>query len=416
MKVYTTIDRCRICTSTRLLPVVRIAPQFIGSTFVRTNENNPKAKIKIPMTLLLCQDCGLVQLRETTRPDLLYENYFYRSNVSNTMGMDLGDVVRNVLGEARVAAGDPVLDVGCNDGLMLSMFPPDLERVGIEPAKNIGWSHLDGSIEVINDYFPSGLLEGRSFKAITATAMFYDLADPNHAVGEMKRLLAKDGVICIQVSYLYDTIRDMNFYDICHEHLVYYSLKSLSYLMQRNGLEVFDASTNAVNGGSLRVMAAHKEAKRRKSKNLEYLLIRESVLHLEDPRTYDTFSKLIKLNAARVRGYIRDQVNSSKLVIGLGASTKGNVLLQIADITKELLPYISERSPVKIGLRTLGTDIELISEEAAREMNPAVMFVIPWNFKSEIVKRENEYLEAGGKLLFIMPYPYVIDKCGETRL
>lgn len=416
MDDYTTIDRCRICGANRLQPVVRIGPQFIGSTFVRTNEDNPKAKIKIPMTLLLCRDCGLVQLRETTRPDLLYESYFYRSNVSNTMRTDLQDVVQNVLGEVQVAPGDAVLDIGCNDGLTLSMFPPDLTRVGIDPAKNIDWSSLDGSIEILNDYFPSKLLEGRSFKVITATAMFYDLADPNHAIRELKRLLVEDGVICIQVSYLYHTIKDMNFYDICHEHLVYYSLKSLSHLMQRNGLEVFDASTNAVNGGSLRVMVAHAEAERKKSKNLEYLLLRESVLHLENPATYDTFSKLIELNAARVRGYIQDQVNDNKLVIGLGASTKGNVLLQIADISKDLLPYISERSPVKVGLRTLGTDIELISEEEARNLNPSVMFVIPWNFKAEIVQREEEYLEAGGKLLFIMPYPYLIDKYGETRL
>ena len=103
MDDYTTIDRCRICGSNRLQPVVRIGPQFIGSTFVRTNEDNPKAKIKIPMTLLLCRDCGLVQLRETTRPDLLYESYFYRSNVSNTMRTDLRDVVQNVLGEVQAA-------------------------------------------------------------------------------------------------------------------------------------------------------------------------------------------------------------------------------------------------------------------------------------------------------------------------
>lgn len=416
MKAYTTIDHCRICRSTRLLPAVRIGPQFIGATFVKTNEDNPKGKIKIPMTLLLCQDCGLVQLRETTRPDLLYENYFYRSNVTNTMRMDLQNVVSDVLGKIRVAAGDAVLDIGCNDGLMISMFPPDLERVGIEPAKNIDWSHLEESIEIINDYFPSKLLEGRSFKVISATAMFYDLDDPNHAVGELKRLLAKDGVLCIQVSYLYDTIKDMNFYDIIHEHLVYYSLSTLSYLMQRNGLTVFDASTNAVNGGSLRVMVAHKETKRKKSMNLEYLLTRERELDLDKPATYDTFSKRIKSNSERVRGYIQDQVSDSRLVIGLGASTKGNALLQIADITKDLLPYISERSSVKVGLRTLGTDIELISEEAARKMNPAVMFVIPWNFKAEIVEREKKYLDTGGRLLFIMPYPHVIDKDGETRL
>ena len=183
--------------------------------------------------------------------------------------------------------------------------------------------------------------------------------------------------------------------------------------MNKNGMEVFDASTNAVNGGSLRIMVAKKEAKRKQSPNIEYLLLREKVMHLEDPQTYKIFSKLIGIYADRVRQYITKQKG---LVIGLGASTKGNVLLQLCNITKQTLPYISERNPFKVGLRTLGTDIELISEADARKRKPSCMFVIPWNFKQEIVDREKEYIKNGGKLLFIMPYPYVIDKNGETKL
>jgi hypothetical protein len=160
-------------------------------------------------------------------------------------------------------------------------------------------------------------------------------------------------------------------------------------------------------------VAAPKEAKRPKSRNLEYLLLRERVLQLENPQTYDTFSKLITLNTQRIKSYIDSQRG---LVIGLGASTKGNVMLQLCEIDKKMLPFISERNPFKVGLRTLGTDILLISEEKARRLQPDCMFVIPWNFKSEIVEREKEYLLKGGKLLFIMPYPYVIDKDKETKL
>lgn len=407
------ITQCRMCRSKKLIPVVRIRPQFIASTFVKTNKNNPKAKIKIPMTVMLCQKCGLVQLKETVEPTLLYENYFYRSNVSNTMRRDLEDVVHDVLGRVKLKKGDAVLDIGCNDGLMLSRFPSYLRRVGIDPAKNIDWNHLPKSITIVNDYFPSQKLNKFKFKIITSTAMFYDLNDPNQAVKDIKKLLAKDGVLCIQVSYLYDTIKDMNFYDICHEHLEYYTLKTISYLMERNEMEVFDASTNAVNGGSIRVMVAHKKAKRPKSKNLEYLLLKENVLQLENAATFDTFSRLIKINTERVRSYVENQKG---LVIGLGASTKGNVMLQLCGIDKRLLPYISERNPFKVGLRTLGTDILLISEEEARRRKPDCMFVIPWNFKNEIMEREREYVRNGGKLLFIMPYPYVIDKHGETRL
>ncbi len=413
MKNYTVVSQCRICHSKRLVPVVKIKPQYIASTFVKTNKNNPKAKIKIPMTALLCRKCGLVQLKETVQPDLLYEQYFYRSNVSNTMKKDLGDVVNDVCGRVTVKTGDAVLDIGCNDGLMLGMFPSKLHRVGIDPAKNIDWSHLDPSITIVNDYFPSEALKKYRFKIITSTAMFYDLNDPNKAVGDMKEILDDDGVVCIQVSYLYDTIKDMNFYDFCHEHLEYYSLKTIQYLMEKNGMKIIDASTNAVNGGSLRIIAAKKTATYQASKNVQYLLFREKVLRLEDRETYRVFEKLIAYNTLRIRQYIQSQKG---LVIGLGASTKGNVLLQMCAITKKILPYISERNPMKVGLRNLGIDMELISEERARKLKPTCMFVIPWNFKNEIVEREREYLNKGGKFLFIMPYPYVLDKNGEKRL
>ena len=412
-KYFTAITRCRLCESAKLVPVVYIKPQYIASTFVKTNTNNPKAKIKIPMTLLLCGNCGLAQLKETVEQNLLYENYFYRSNVSNTMNKDLRDVVAEVISKVSLKKGDMILDIGCNDGLMLTFFPENLQRVGIDPAKNIDWSHLPGSIKIVNDYFPSPRLKNNSFKIITTTAMFYDLNDPNSAVKQIKKILKKNGVLCIQVSYLYDTIRDMNFYDICHEHLEYYSLKTLMYLMKKNGMEIFDASTNAVNGGSLRVLVAHKEAKRQKSENLRYLLLKEEAFRLEDPKTYDVFSKIIDISAKRVRNYIKKQKG---LVIGLGASTKGNVLLQLCKIGKKMLPYISERNPFKVGLRTLGTDMLLISEEEARKKKPVCMFVVPWNFRTEILEREKEYIERGGKLLFIMPYPYVIDKNGEIKL
>lgn len=413
MKNYTLITKCRVCGSKKLTPVVRIKPQYIASMFVKTNKDNPKANIKIPMTAMLCGKCGLVQLKETVEPDLLYAQYFYRSHVTKTMNRDLKTVVDDALSRVDVKKGDAALDIGCNDGTMISMFPDSLKRVGIDPAKNIDWSHLDNSITVVNDYFPSEALKKYRFKVITSTAMFYDLNDPNKAVQDIKKLLTDDGVLVIQVSYLYDTIKDMNFYDFCHEHLEYYSLKGIIYLMERNGMRVFDASTNAVNGGSLRILVAKKEAKRKVSDTVGYLLLREKVLHLEDPETYRVFEKLIAYNTGRVRQYVQTQKG---LVIGLGASTKGNVLLQICGITKKMLPYISERNPEKVGLHTPGDDIELISEERARSLKPSCIFVVPWNFKAEIVDREREYLESGGKFLFIMPYPYVLDKNGETRL
>jgi len=414
---YTNITHCRLCGSADLEEVVHFEPQYIASTFVK---QQPEQEIKVPLTLLLCNFCKLVQLKETVNPELLYKNYFYRSNVSATMNRDLRDVVRDACSRVKLNPGDNVLDIGCNDGLMLTFYPVTINKVGIDPAENIDRSAIDfdENTTIIEDYFPSTKLH-KLYKIITATAMFYDLDDPNRAVQEIKTLLTHDGVAIIQVSYLYDTIKDMNFYDICHEHLEYYSFHSLSELMERNGMKIIDASTNAVNGGSLRVIVVHKE---REIEDKDYgdlgKFMNQEIqkpigIGLDQVETYKEFADMIEDSAAKVEAYVASQKG---LVIGLGASTKGNVLLQICGIGKELMPYISERNPFKVGLQTLGTGIKLISEEKARAMKPDVMFVIPWNFKDEIVAREQEYIQAGGRLLFIMPYPYILDKDGEHKL
>lgn len=406
MNNYTNITNCRLCGSADLETVVNFEPQYIASTFVK---EQPKEQIKIPMTLLLCGECKLVQLRETTNPELLYKNYFYRSNVTQTMNRDLRDVIRDACSRVRLTPDDVVLDIGCNDGLMLSFYPKSVYKVGIDPAENIERPEYENT-NIIQDYFPTLKLNGyKQFKIITATAMFYDLDDPNQAVQEIKTLLHPEGVAVIQVSYLYDTIKDMNFYDICHEHLEYYSLATLDTLFRRNGLHIQDASTNAVNGGSLRVIVGHNW---NPSDELPKLLEREQSLNLENPETYKRFADMIESSAKKVRDYITSQ----KSVIALGASTKGNVLMQICGLTNKEIPVISERNPQKVGLRTLGTDMKLISEEEAHRLKPDCMFVVPWNFKTEIVSREQEYINSGGKLLFIMPYPYILDKDGEYRL
>jgi C-methyltransferase C-terminal domain/Methyltransferase domain len=317
-----------------------------------------------------------------------------------------------------------VIDIGANDCTTLGFYPSDLRRVGFEPARNIDWSGVDKNITVINDYFSAAAFrqrfpEGKA-RAVGCNAMFYDLPDPNGFSAEVKSILAPDGIWCIQLSYLPFMLTNMNFYDICHEHLSYYSLAALQKLMGRNGLVVADASTNAVNGGSLRAFVTHAENKAMQRgsgrTSLAALAATEQELRLEDPQTFrDYFGKINDL-ARRVRAYLDTEIKDGNRVFGLGASTKGNVLLQLFGITKEMMPYISERNPEKVGLRTLGTDFELISEERARSLKPSTMLVLPWYFKKEIVARERDYLEQGGKLLFPMPHAHLVTSHGEVDL
>jgi len=420
MDDYKTIKKCRVCQSENLTKVLEIPPQYIATTFVKDNSQHTMSKIKIPLTLLLCEECGLVQLLETVRKELLYQNYFYRTAINDTMKRDLNDVVNDVLEHTKTAPNDIVVDLGANDCTMISMYPNNLTRIGVEPATNIDWSGVDNSIKIINDYFSKDVVlkntNGKKVKIISSTAMFYDFDDPNIATRDIKELLDEDGVCVIQVSYLLNTISDMNFYDVVHEHLEYYSLESINYLMEKNGLSIFGASTNFVNGGSLRILVTHKENNIPKSNRYYEILEEEKKWKLRNSSTYVEYREKISSIVKRTKEFISKEVENGGKVIGLGASTKGNVLLQMCEIGKELLPYISERNKEKVGLRTLGTDIEIISEEEARKQNPSAMLVIPWNFKEEIVNREQQYIKNGGKLLFIMPYPYYIDKNGETKL
>ena len=417
---YTVINKCRICYNNSVNEILKLEPQYIATTFVTDNENNPMAKIKIPLTLILCKKCGLVQLKETVKPDLLYKNYFYRTAINETMKRDLQDVVNYAVENVKTESNDVIVDIGANDCTMVSMYPDHLKRFGIEPATNIDWSNVNESITIVNDYFSKDIVlkatNYKKAKIISATAMFYDFDDPNVVTKDIKDILHEDGVCVIQVSYLLDTIRDMNFYDVVHEHLEYYSLKSINYLMERNGLKVIDATTNFVNGGSLRVLVTHKDSRRPKSKRYQEILDEEEKWNLEELDTYVQYEQKIKDIIKKSREFIVNEIENGGTVIGLGASTKGNVLLQICRIGKDLLPYISDRNKEKVGLRTLGTDIEIISEEKARKINPSAMLVIPWNFKEEILSREQNFIQNGGKMLFLMPKPYIVDNNGEYYL
>ncbi|MDB9891650.1 class I SAM-dependent methyltransferase [Alphaproteobacteria bacterium] len=430
MKAFDKIIKCKICGLAALTDVLSFPAQHLSATFVKDNDASEIARIKVPLTLALCDPsrnkkaCGHLQLREEVYPDLLYHQYFYRSSTSATMREDLLDVVNDIQSKVSLRDNDIVVDIGANDFTMIGYYPDNYRRVGFEPAQNIDWDHVEPSITKINDYFSikpfKEAFANERAKAISCCAMFYDLADPNSFVRSIREMLAPDGMWCAQLSYLPLMLKNLNFYDICHEHLSYYSLDSLQKLMKKNGLEVIDASTNPVNGGSIRVFVAHSNntaaITREGSARIEALLAEERSMDLMEVSTYETFYDKIMMLATKTQGRINHHINRGKQVFGLGASTKGNVLIQLFGLNKTLLPKINERNVEKVGLRTLGTDIELISEEEAHAANPAAMLVLPWYFKDEIIKREKPYLDVGGELLFPMPYVHIVNKDGEVRL
>ena len=418
MALYQSIRACRICRHSELVELMSFGEQFLASTFVKTNEGHPMANVKVPLTVVMCDACKTVQLLEDVDRDALFTDYFYRSGTNPMMRAALEDVVHDVESKIPLSLGDVVLDIGCNDATMLLMYPSELTRIGVDPASNLDWSQAEGKAILVNDYFSKEAFlaksGGKKAKAITTIAMLYNIGGLDRIVGDIAASLAADGVWCIQLSYLPSLLDTLSFYDVCHEHLYYFSLETLERLLDRHGLFVFDASTNGVNGGSLRVFCAHRP--REKSSGYRAIKAAEEKRRLDDPETYRAFFAEVLQMREKIVGFLEREKAAGHTVVGLGASTKGNVLLQFFGIDKRLLPAISERNPEKCGLFTLGTDIAVISEEDARALKPSAMLVLIWFFRDELLRREQSYLDAGGKLLFPMPYPNAVDAEGETRL
>ena len=416
MKNFKETVNCRVCDNTTT-ELIKISEQYIGATFVKSNDNNKLSTIKIPMTLMMCEHCKLVQLKETTNPSLLYTNYFYRTGINDTMKNDLSELVTSIDEHVEFNDGDTCIDIGANDMVMLTMFDNKLNRVGVEPAKNINWDNIDSDIQIVNDFFTKeNVYEKHSdikAKSITCCACFYDMDNPNKVTSDIKELLHDDGVVVIQISYLLATVKDMNWQDIVHEHLEYYSLKTIEYLFEKNGLSIYHATTNFVNGGSLRIYATHSSRNLPKTSEYHKILAEEEKYALDEIDTYTKFNERINDVTVKIKKYILNEIDNGSKVFALAASTKGNMLLQLCGLDNTIIPYISDRNPEKYGLFTLGTNMEVISEEKARSLKPDIMFVLTFHFKDEIVKREKEYLDNGGKLLFVMPYPYYIDKNGK---
>ena len=428
-KNITYLKNCILCGNANLERVIQINEQYISSTFVKTNKNNNLTKIKTPLTLVLCSEnkkknnCGHLQLLEITEPDLLYRNYFYRSATSNTMRRDLKNVVERVVEIAKPKSQDIVVDIGSNDCTLLNYYQKAFKLVGFEPARNIKFINEGKNIRIFSNYFNTKDFK-KNFKEkakiITSCAMFYDLKNPKKFVSDIEDILDKDGIWCVQISYLPSMLKNNNFYDICHEHISYYSLSSFEYLLKQLNLKCFYAETNAVNGGSIRLFicknACNKYNKPEYFNDLDQLRKEEEDYNLKDKSTFINFQKKITEIKNVTNAFVDKIIQSKETVLGLGASTKGNILLQHFGLDKSKIPFISERNSEKVGLKCLGSDIELISEETARSMNPSAFIVLPWNFKDEIVKREKEYINNGGQLMFPMPYPHVVTKRAEIKL
>jgi SAM-dependent methyltransferase len=410
VKIRTT---CRSCDSGSLANVLDLGDPYI-SNFVDV----PDAALwpRLPLDLLLCSKCSLLQLRHTAPAEWLYRRYWYKSGVNASMRAALGDIAHKASEFVGLQNGDQVLDIGCNDGTLLRSYTvPGIHRTGFEPANNLQEDAAQGTDRIIPDFFSARPVAGEHFRIITSIAMFYDLEDPNGFVADVASILAEDGVWVIEMHYLPLTLATNAFDAVCHEHLEYYSLASLEPLLGRHGLVVVDVETNEVNGGSLRAYVVHEGARSVRTsvrrERVQAARASEQPLALNRPQTYEAWGERIHQTGKALRDWLGNERARGRRVAAYGASTKGNTLLQVFGLDHSLICLAAERNPAKWGKYTVGTWIPIVSEAEAR-VRADDFLILPWHFLTEMQERENDFLARGGRLIAPLPEPRVIDSSG----
>lgn len=409
------INMCRICKSEDLTPIISLNDQYVA-TFTPKKDEILSLPSKFPLELVRCdisknpKGCGLVQLLHSVPKEFLYKRYFYRSGINRTMNENLSEIVHEAISKVELNRNDLVLDIGCNDGTLLKNYQKmNLELVGFDPAENMAKFSKKTGANIIIDYFNEKSFEkqfgNKKAKIITSIAMFYDLEDPNIFVKDISKILDNNGVWIVELSYLPLMMKQNAFDTIVHEHLEYYHLKVLETLFSKHDLKVIDVILNDVNGGSIRLFIKHKNQQVSEDaiNRIEKIRKDEEDLKLDSEKPYIEFYNRCEELKNKTISFLKEEKKKGKKIFGYGASTKGNTLLQFYGLGNKEIDKVADRNSDKWGRKTVGTDIEIISEEEARNSNPDYFFILPWHFLDEFIDREQDFFNNGGK--FIVPLP-----------
>ncbi|RYD77599.1 MAG: methyltransferase domain-containing protein [Verrucomicrobiaceae bacterium] len=402
------ILNCRAGGGSTLVSVLNLGSQELTGVFPRTQTQPVTSG---PLELVWAPESGLLQLAHSFDASEMYgENYGYRSGLNQSMVRHLTTKIEHLERYADLKSGDVVLDIGSNDATSLKAYRTSgLRRIGIDPTGAKFREYYTDDITLIPDFFTATnyrSVERKPAKIVTSIAMFYDLEDPIAFARDIESVLADEGVWHFEQSYLPSMLRMTSYDTICHEHLEYYSLRVVQHILAAAGLKCIDVAMNAVNGGSFAVTAAKIKSNRKpNSAVINWLIEQEDRMGLDTPRPYREFEERVFRHRQDLVRLLEALNADGKKVLGYGASTKGNVVLQFCGFTAKDIPAIAEVNPDKFGSFTPGTRIPIISEADARAMRPDYFLVLPWHFKEGILQREKEYLANGGK--FIFPFPEI---------
>ena len=402
------IEKCRVCGNEHLVTVLDLGEQYLSGIFPKKIDTEmPRG----PLKLVKCDEehggCGHVQLEHTyDLPTMYGDNYGYRSGLNASMVKHLKEKAEKIQKDIKLQSGDIVVDIAGNDGTFLGFFPEDCQLMSIDPTSEKFSKYYKSNVNYIADFFSTNTFTKRfgsqKAKVITSFSMFYDLDDPCEFARQVKECLSPDGIWVLEQSYMPEMLRVNSFDTVCHEHLSYYGMRQLKYIMDKAGFTIIDYEFNDVNGGSISVVVSSN--KKECTTKLTALIGLELEEKLDTVEPWEEFASRMTDNNHKFVKIIRDLRDEGYKVAGLGASTKGNVTLQTWGITPNDILAIGDVNPDKDGAFAPGTWIPIKNEDEVLVYYDAFV-ILPWHFKKFFVNNEKF---KGKKLIFPLPTPEVV--------
>lgn len=401
------IKVCRACSGDKLTEFLHLGEQYL-SDFREDNSKPPK----YPLVAVFCEDCKLVQLKHTTpQPEMYHNRYGFKSGISESIKKDLNDNVTH----AFQYVNDPQywLDIASNDGTLLSFIPKDIYRVGVDPVKFLCDEAKQHADMIINAYFSNNLWASPgltpTYDVITSISCFYDMPDPNQFVSDVKSVLAPKGVWLIQQNYLLTTMELSAIDNFCHEHLEYYTLLSLENLLKKHGLEVNEVLLSDINGGSIRTVVSHKGAFTI-DRSVQDQREKEQEAGLDTIELYKNFAQSIEVELNKLRTLVFGLKSQGNRIAILAASTRGATIWQSTGLDQDQIIYAVERNKAKVGRNFSAIGVPIVSEEQFREDKIEYAVVGPWFYGQQIIERELEYINNGGRAIVPLPKVMIVNK------
>lgn len=412
--LFTKIDRCRLCSHQELTEFFDLGEHSLSGCFPGPEEPDPQYA---PLVLCRCTNCDLIQLVHNTNLEEMFTyDYGYKSSLNASMCAHLAELVNWATKLQPISKNDLVVDIGANDGTLLSNYERfGVNRVAIDPIIGKFSDEYPDSIECNEGFFnlenAKNFLGKRKANLITSISMFYDLPEPSDFVAGISNIIAPDGIWVLEQSYLVLMLERNAFDTICHEHLEYYALSQIERLVKAEDMKVIDVQLNDCNGGSFRVaVAKNNSSHTENTNNINKIRDIETNLKLNTDKPYSDFLERVEKIGQEIVAFLQTAKQEGKSVYLYGASTKGNTLLQHYGIDQQLVTAALEVNPEKFGHRTPGTNIPIIDEHSIGQVVPDYLLVLPWHFRDNILARATGLLEKGAKFVFPLPTLEIVGK------